>query len=56
MYSFGMTERDIRAHLENIYNVEVSPELIRQVTSNYGNRCDHGGGVGLNREVAEPAA
>jgi transposase-like protein len=32
MYSFGMTDRDIRAHLENIYNVEVSPELISRVT------------------------
>ena len=32
MYSFGMTTRDIKAHLEQIYNVEVSPELISQVT------------------------
>jgi ribosomal protein L23 len=23
MYSFGMTDRDIKAHLEKIYNVEV---------------------------------
>jgi len=28
MYSFGMTDRDIKTHLENIYNVDVSPELI----------------------------
>ena len=32
MYSFGMTTRDIKSHLEQIYNVEVSPELISQVT------------------------
>jgi transposase-like protein len=24
MYSFGMTDRDIKAHLEKIYNVDVS--------------------------------
>jgi transposase-like protein len=32
MYSFGMTDRDIKRHLENIYNGEVSPELISRVT------------------------
>ncbi len=32
MYSFGMTARDIKAHLEKIYNVEVSPDLISRVT------------------------
>jgi transposase-like protein len=32
MYSFGMTNRDIKSHLEKIYNVEVSPELISRVT------------------------
>jgi transposase-like protein len=32
MYSFGMTDRDIKAHLEKIYNVEVSPDLISRVT------------------------
>jgi transposase-like protein len=32
MYSFGMSNRDIKSHLENIYNVEVSPELISRVT------------------------
>jgi transposase-like protein len=32
MYSFGMTDRDIKAHLEKIYNVEASPELISRVT------------------------
>jgi transposase-like protein len=32
MYSFGMTNRDIKSHLEQVYNVEVSPELIRRVT------------------------
>jgi putative transposase len=33
MYSFGMTDRDIKAHLEKIYNVEVSPDLISRVTN-----------------------
>ena len=33
MYSFGMTDRDIKAHLEQIYNVEVSPDLISRVTN-----------------------
>jgi transposase-like protein len=32
MYSFGMTDRDIKAHLEKVYNVEVSPDLISRVT------------------------
>ncbi|GHV22699.1 hypothetical protein FACS189494_09870 [Spirochaetia bacterium] len=33
MYGFGMSDRDIKAHLEQVYNVEVSPELISRVTS-----------------------
>jgi transposase-like protein len=33
MYSFGMTDRDIKAHLEKIYNVEVSSGLISRVTN-----------------------
>jgi transposase-like protein len=33
MYSFGMTDRDIKAHLEKVYNVEVSPDLISRVTN-----------------------
>lgn len=32
MYARGMTVRDIRAHLEELYGVEVSPELISKVT------------------------
>jgi putative transposase len=32
MYARGMSTRDIRAHLEEIYGVEVSPELISHVT------------------------
>lgn len=32
MYARGMTTRDIQAHLEEIYGVEVSPNLISQVT------------------------
>jgi hypothetical protein len=31
MYSFGMSDRDIKAHLEKIYNVDVSPDLISRV-------------------------
>jgi putative transposase len=33
MYSFGMSDRDIKAHLEKIYNVDVSPDLISRVTN-----------------------
>jgi len=33
MYSFGMTVRDIQQHLKEIYGVDVSPELISQVTN-----------------------
>lgn len=33
MYARGMTVRDIQGHLEDIYNVEVSPELISSVTN-----------------------
>src|SRR5450432_4859597 len=32
MYARGMTQRDIRDHLEEIYGVEVSAELISNVT------------------------
>lgn len=32
MYARGMTTRDIRSHLQEIYGVEVSPTLISQVT------------------------
>jgi len=32
MYARGMTTRDIQAHLEEIYGVEVSPDLISNVT------------------------
>ena len=32
MYSFGMSCRDIQRHLQNVYGVEVSPELISRVT------------------------
>jgi transposase-like protein len=33
MYSFGMSDRDIKKHLEKIYNVDVSPDLISRVTN-----------------------
>ena len=33
MYSFGMSDRNIKEHLEKIYNVEVSPDLISRVTN-----------------------
>jgi transposase-like protein len=32
LYARGMTVRDIRSHLEEIYDVEVSPDLISKVT------------------------
>lgn len=32
MYSFGMTCRNMQQHLQNVYGVEVSPELISRVT------------------------
>lgn len=32
MYARGMTTRDIQAHLEEIYGIEVSPTLVSQVT------------------------
>lgn len=32
MYSHGMTTRDIQYHLKDIYGVDVSPELISEVT------------------------
>src|SRR5690606_39439937 len=32
LYARGMTVRDIRAHLEEIYDVDVSPDLISKVT------------------------
>ena len=33
MYSLGMSDRDIKSHLEKIYNVDVSPDLISRVTN-----------------------
>ena len=33
MYSFGMSDRDIKKHLEKIYNIDVSPDLISRVTN-----------------------
>jgi len=33
MYLFGMSDRDIKAHLEKIYNVDVSHDLISRVTN-----------------------
>jgi len=33
MYGCGMTDREIRGHLEEIYDVEVSPDLISRVTN-----------------------
>lgn len=33
MYARGMTTRDIQGHLQEIYNVDVSPELISSVTA-----------------------
>jgi putative transposase len=32
MYARGMSTREIQAHLEEIYEVEVSPSLISEVT------------------------
>ena len=32
MYARGMSVRDIRAHLEELYGLEVSPDLISRVT------------------------
>nr|AGS52881.1 mobile element protein [uncultured bacterium contig00016] len=31
MYSLGMSERDIRSHLNKVYSVEVSPDLVSRV-------------------------
>ena len=33
MYARGMTTRDIQAHLQEIYGIEVSPDLVSTVTS-----------------------
>jgi transposase-like protein len=33
MYSFEMSDRNIQKHLEKVYNVEVSPDLISRVTN-----------------------
>jgi len=32
LYARGMTTRDIRAHLREIYDVDVSPDLLSRVT------------------------
>jgi transposase-like protein len=33
MYSFGMSDRNIKTHLEKIYRVKVSPDLVSRVTN-----------------------
>ena len=33
MYSRGMSDREIQGHLEEIYNIDVSPDLISRVTN-----------------------
>jgi hypothetical protein len=38
LYAQGMTTRDIRAHLREMYNVEVSPDLIESISL----RCSGG--------------
>jgi putative transposase len=43
MYARGMTTRDIQAHLEEIYGVDVSPTLVSQVTG--ADRVNHFGVV-----------
>ena len=47
LYARGMTTRDIRAHLREMYDVEVSPDLISRVTDAV---------AGGARGVAGPAA
>jgi transposase-like protein len=32
LYAAGLTVRDIRAHLEDVYGLQVSPDLISRVT------------------------
>ena len=46
MYARGMTVREIRGHLEELYGIDVSPDLISAVTD----------AVGGGRRMAEPAA
>jgi hypothetical protein len=47
MYGFCMSDRDIKAYLEQVYHVEVSPELKRLSDRGRDGRCDR---------VAQPAA
>ena len=46
MYARGMTVREIRGHLEELYGIEVSPDLISAVTDAVQRGCG----------MAEPAA
>jgi len=34
LYSRGVSTRDIRSHIEDLYGIEVSPDLISTVTDN----------------------
>jgi transposase-like protein len=47
MYGFGMSGRDSKAHLEKVYNIDVSPELKRLSNRGRDGRCNR---------VAQPAA
>jgi putative transposase len=53
LYARGMTVRDVQAHLEEIYGVEVSPDLISKVTDPSLNRFDERFQVGVPRAVPE---
>ena len=46
MYARGMTVRGIRGHLEELYGIEVSPDLISAITDAV---------IGRSRRMAEPA-
>ena len=37
MYARGMSPRDIQGHVENLYGVAISPELVSQITDTVTN-------------------
>ena len=45
LYARGMTVRDVQAHLEEIYGVEVSPDLISRVTDRRSDVVPGGAGI-----------
>ena len=56
LYAHGLTVRDIQAHLEDLYGLKVSPDLISRVTDAVSPMPCHRCRAGRGPRMAEPGA